>query len=801
MLKNYVTITLRLMRRKPIFTVLNVGGLVLGFTVSLLITLFVVEELTFDRFHPNYQNTYKLGVHVQFENGKEQTFLSSPRNAAPHFRDSIAGVARVTQTLAIATKITNADQTEALQQGVLCVDSAFFTFFRFPLVASGKDAAPADPLALLADSTKVMLSSPAAQQLFGGAQQAMGQTVILFDSLTFTVGGVLAPIPSNSSLRMGAVLPMAVGNRIIPPSDMDWVFFRFGTYIQLTHPRYLPAVQQAADSLIYYKEPVRVTSFQLNPQFEYTALKDVHFNSRIPGAANTNQYTRQVVYAFALIALFVLAIAAANYMNLATARSTERAMEIGVRKLIGVHRRQLIRQLLAESLVQTLLAYLLALVLVALLLPFFNTLAGKQFTLPGQWPMLLLFLAPTVLVGLLAGSYPALVISAYPIVSVLKGAFKAGPKGARLRKTLVVVQFSLSIGLLVAVLVAGQQVRFLLAKDLGFNVSGLWSLDVQGVPNHVAGQPGFWQDLAQALEAPQLAYCITPPAGQLALTGFNFTDPQGAVDALTMRYNFVDSSFFNVLEVPFIAGRNFLPTDSPNTVVVNRTAAEAMGYTNPADVVGTTISFFDTTHIVGVIEDFHQYATNQLIMPVAFINGYAPYATVFRTAPEKTREDFTEAEAVWRQYMGTAPFVLQHLASRYQLGYNNNRQAYAVLGILTGVANTIAILGLLGLASYSINQRRREIAIRRVAGASVRGMIFQLTREFSLLIGIAFGLTLPVCWWLLGLWLKGFPYGITLTVWPFLQGGGLAIALVWGVTAVLALRAARTNTVNALRAG
>ncbi len=786
MFKNYLKIAFRNLQRHKAYSLLNISGLAIGMACSILILLWVQNELSYDRFHANAENLYRLTC-----NAGDFKAAVSPAGMGAGLQSEMPEIKSVVRLSKPSTNLFETGTRKFEEKNVFYADSNFLNVFSFPLIKG-------NPATALQNPDAILIAGNMAKKYFG-TDEALGKIIKKDNSSNLIVTGILANVPSNSHLQFDIILPISS----IASTDYDlknnvWGNFNYYSYIQLNKN-----INQSKASLtelqghikeIYKKhDPGMKVDFQLQP------LTDIHLHSDLqidlPGKGNI-----QYVNIFFIVALFILAVACINFMNLSTARSARRAKEVGLRKVVGAGRGQLMIQFLGESLMISFLSLLLAIGIVYLLLPAFNHLAEKDLSfnlLNGKLFLSLIGIA--LITGLLSGSYPALFLSGFKPIAVLKGKLKIGGGNLVFRNSLVVMQFVVSIILLVGTAVVYKQLNFIKNKNLGFDKSNLLYMAMAG------DMWGKQQALKNALQENSYTsdYSIISDLPTNLITGtidvqWEGKDPKSQVVIPSMD---VDENFTKVFQIKMLAGRSFSPSfknDSSN-YVINETAMRLMGMT-PDNAVGKSISFSDVKGtIIGVVKDFNfktlQYAIDPLVIRLNKYGGIV----MLRTKPGATEASIDALGKISRELNPAYPFSYNFLDKDLDNLYKGEHQMGSIFNFFAILAIFISCLGLYGLSAFMAEQRTREIGVRKVLGASVFNIVYLLSGKFTRLIGIAIILAVPVSWWAIDNWLKGFAYRIDINWIIFLVACLVALFIALATVSYESIKAAIANPVKSLR--
>jgi putative ABC transport system permease protein len=812
MFKNYFTTALRNLIRRKGYSFINIAGLTFGLACCLIIFQYVAFEYSFDDFNANASNLYRV-KQTTIRGGREpDTGALGGYAMGPALAQSVPEIihfARLHPDYGDPVISNSAQPDKAFEEErVYYVDSSFLQMFSYPLVLG--DAAKA-----LVEPNTLLISESTARKYFG-AENPIGKMLNVngWISGAFQVNGVFRDVPANSHLQFDFLLLM---NDLIQKSDYKdpqngWNWQNFITYVQLREDANLANVEQKFTEVLLINRGEDFQRTNTKASLGAQPLRDVHLNDAI-FAPKAVQGSYRTVYFFVIIALITLVIALVNYVNLATARSLDRSREVGVRKVIGAQRRQLVLQFLFESALTNVAALVLAIALAEILKPFVNNLAGTQltdwaWTNPKLWAAsLAMFSAGT----LLAGLYPAFVLSSFKPVAVLKG--KAGSTSIRmrLRQGLVVLQFAASVGLLAGTVIVYAQLDHMLHMDLGINLEQI--LIVPGPRVLSEGAEGtqaikrLIHELRQIPAIQQIAKSNTVP-GQ----GFDWyssglrretADPSTGVRGVLA---WIDTSFAQLYGLQLIAGNGFegtsadLPEGEPLPVIANETAVQAVGFDSPNDALNQLVSMGgQTCRIIGVFRDFNWSSAHSPREAALFTQSHAAKQLSLKVSTANLPETIAAIERIYKTLFPGNPFSYNFVDEKFNEQYRNDRRFAALFSVFAGLAILIACLGLFGLASFSAQQRTKEIGIRKVLGASVSGIVALLSREFVKLVLVANIIAWPVAYFVMNKWLQDFAYRINIGWWIFALAGGLALLIALLTVSSQALKAALANPVEALR--
>lgn len=804
MLKNYITIAFRNVLKHKGYAFINVAGLAVGLACCLLIALYIQEELRFDTFHEKADRIVRIGSDIKQPGNDE--FGHVPTNGWPvgvRLAEDFAEVEEVVYMRSNwqpSLKIKD----DYFYPQVRTATANFFDVFTFPLIAGSPETALEAP-------RSVVITESEAQKYFN-TTNVLGEILVFNDSLNYTITGVAADPPRHSHLQFRMLVSfstfypdmnlLADNNRWFDLMMMNYALLRPGTDVATFDERIEGLVMR------YFGDWASERGYDMHLTAE--PLADLYLRSDRANWLGPRSDMNYVLFLSA-IALFVLVIAGINFINLATARSMERAKEVGVRKAVGSDRGSLIRQFLTESVVTSTLALALGLALVALVLPLFNTLVDKAFVFSDLLtvPFVAAALLLTVGVGLLAGLYPALVLSGYRPTEILKGALKTSRRGVRLRQSLVVFQFGLSCALIVGTLVVFQQLHYMQKQDLGFDDEQVVVVNTARAPSDLRSNQ---LETIKTLMGNHPA--VTNVSASWATPGTNgwrsqmaYPEGRSLDEGLTVEYIPVDHDYVPTYGIPVVAGRNFsesFETDATDGLLVNETAVQDMGWETPENAIGKTIdspSGYPRGTVVGVVRDFHQHGLQEAVGPIVLSlrPSQRHYLFSLRFNTTRASEVVSHIEQVWNQLFEGYPYTYYFVDEAFARQYREEEQLTRIFGTFAFLAIFIACLGLFGLAAFMTTQRTKEIGVRKVMGATVPRIVLLLSKEFAKLVALAFVLTCPIAWYFMDGWLADFAHRMALGVDVFLLAGGLLFLIAIATVSYQSIRAAVANPIDALR--
>jgi len=800
MLRNYFTIAIRNILKYKLFSAINIAGLTVGVAACLFIFIYIKDELSYDRFHKDADQIYRVGLIGRMA-GQEFNVSNSCYPVGPAMKDEIPGITDYTRIWPASNTVVFAFEDKSFsEKKVFYADSNFFSFFSFELIEG-------DASTVLTEPNAVVLTEDLATKYFGTENPVGKLLTIGPDKKSFKVTGVAKRVPSNSHFQFHALLSFStVDNEIYK----GWTGNSLFTYVKLDRSTNPAAVDASLDELVIKHVGPEIEQLGLNfDQFKEQGGKysymvypmvDTHLYSKLEGDPEPGGDIKYV-YIFTAVGVFILLIACINFMNLSTARSAGRAKEVGLRKTLGSMRSQLIGQFLSESFIYSLIAMALALALTYLLMPGFNMLSGKSLLFSSLLDPVFVIVAVILLViiGLLAGSYPALYLTAFNPVEVLKGKIRSGMKTKGVRSLLVVVQFSVSIFLIAATLVVFQQLNFMQERNLGIDKNQV--LTIQNLRNLKENRKAFKDRLDQLSGIIASSYTNNLFPGINNINVFRIADSEQ--DRLLGSY-FADWDHQAVMKFKVKEGRYFsrdLASDS-SACLINESAVRELGWTVES-AVGSQILDFNGDEpkkitVIGVIEDFNYESLKNQVRPLVIQLTDISRQLMVRYEGNPM-EVTSRIEKLWKEFAPGVPFEYSFLDQDFDALFRAEMRLRDLFTVFSSLAIFIACLGLFALAAFLTEQRTKEIGIRKAMGASVSGLVLTLSKEFLILVGISFVLAVVPAWYFMGQWLADFAYRIELNVVVFVFAGLLAFVVASLTIGFQSLKAAKANPVNSLR--
>ncbi|MCP4978715.1 MAG: FtsX-like permease family protein [Maribacter sp.] len=809
MFKNHIKIAWRSLKKQPFFTFLNTFGLAIGIAGGLLIGLYIHDEFSYDTMFVDADRIHRVHADIKF-GGEDRKFAVTPAPMAETVENDFSEVELAMRFRTRGSMLLRRSDTEVnikeLQSTF--VDSTFFRMFGIELLSGDVKTALTQP-------NTMVLTKNAAEKHFG-ANDAVGQNMVLNNTETYTITGVINDLPKNSFLREHSVFLAMAGyedSRIV-----NWGSNNYQTYIKLIPSASIKDLQEPLRNFLGKYVIPGVQQFMpgiTEEQFKAAGnhliystmpMTDIHLRSdRVAEISSNNNI--QSIYILSFIAIFLLVLACVNFMNLSTAHSLKRAKEVGIRKTLGSNKSELIRQFLVESGLVSFASLLLAIVLAILLLPLFNDLADKDMYIPYANPFfwLILLLAGGML-GLLSGSYPAFFMSRFIPVKVLKGSNSHSLGGGKVRNALVIFQFAISVFLIIGTLVVYQQLNYIQNKDLGFSKDQVLIVnDVFSIGDQVASFKEEVKKLGYVKDATLSSYFPTPSNR----SDSTFAPEEGATDqenALSMQRWGVDHDYVSTMGFEIIAGRDFnrdFKNDS-TSIIVNESAIAVIGV-SPEEALGKRYTPDmgeenpEYLTIIGVVKDFHFSPFREDIESLSLHLSDRSYALAIKLEAGDFSNAIIGIENIWNQLAPGQPFDYYFMEDSFNDTYQSEQRLGRIFFIFTTLSILIACLGLFGLAAFNAEKRTKEIGVRKVLGATVGQITYKLSADFLKLVGVAIIISLPIGWYAMNKWLEDFSYRIEIGWWVFVLAAFLAVLISIITVSYQSIKAAIVNPVKSLR--
>jgi putative ABC transport system permease protein len=801
MLLNYLKVALRAITRFKIYTLINLVGLALGLSTGILIMLYVLDELSYDAFHENKHRVFRVETVFQKEGSGNSAFDANGWPVGATLKKDFPEVERVLYSKG-ASFLQISHEGKRFTQNVHFADESFFDIFSFRLLEGNSQSALQDPFS-------AVISRDMAEKYFPG-KDALNSTLILADSLSFLVTGVMENIPANSHIRADILLSFSTYPRLDDSFSYDngWGNINVRNYIMLKEGTDQSAFVSKARNLYSDHAGGMLKDWGVSAQVVFAPLNNLYLTSKTGnGMGPLGSIDR--VYLLSGIAAFVILLACINFVNLTTARSVFRGKEVGLRKVVGSTRHGLIVQFLSESFVLTVIALVIALGMVSVFLPMFNLLLAKEYSLVSLMNISVVFgiLLLVAVVTFLSGYYPAMVMSGMRPSDVLKGKTKSGSHGTALRRSLVIVQFVISVGLVMGTFVVLKQLEYMQQQELGFYKDEV--IVVNAARARMAG-PSAHETFSNEVKAlsivENVTYCNALPgrqgwAGQVA-----YPEGKSGDEAVSVEYIAIDDTYLTTLGLTLLAGENFdrnVSAKLQEGLLLNETAAAMFGWPVPADAIGkkiTSPSGYPAGEVIGIVKDYHQWGLQQKIGPVVLdYNPGNSYLYAIRYKAADTRQLISDVEGTWKKHFGDNEFNYFFLNENFERQYQSEQRLASVFAIFAVMTVVIALIGLVGLVAFMVASRTKEIGVRKVLGASTLSITRLLSKEFLILGTIANLIALPTVWYFTNQWLKHYAHKVEVSAMMF--GGVFVIALIviLAVISLQTVRAALADPVKSLR--
>ncbi len=809
MYKNHLRISWRSLLRQKMYSVVKVGGLALGIAACFLISLFIIDELRYDRHYANYERIYRV-VGVFNDNGNIAREVWFPAPFAPALKQDYPEVERSGRYNAsalfgagTAQVRRDGDIENSFEDGFAYFDQSLLEIFSLPMVYGNLVTALKEP-------GTIVITKRIAEKYFPGVDPT-GKLLIVNDkdAEPYKIGGVVKDFPPTSHIQFDFLITMT-GREFFEGEQNTWDASNYPTYVLLrpgTNPKALAEKMMKGIVEKYYL-PAMLATGQMSEKdiremmghahLELQPVTDIHLDSNVGDSLQHGDM--RFIWLFGTIAIFILIIACVNFINLSTAKSANRAKEVGLRKVVGSFRGNIITQFLTESFLFSFLSCVIAIALSALLLPYFNMLSGKSIVFPWtEWQLIPILLIAILTVGILAGVYPSFYLSSFKPIQVLKGNLSLGSKSSSMRSTLVVFQFTTSIVLIVSTLIIHRQMDYILNKELGFEKDQV--LLVQGAGTLGEQVNTFKKEL---LQLPQVKYTTVSDYLPIRNTKRNAnsfwkegrTKEDKGIGGQIWR---VDHDYIQTMGMEIVEGRDFnvqMPTDS-QAVIVNQTMAKKLGLKDP---VGQRITNgWEIRNIIGVVKDFHFESLKENIHPLCLAIGNSPDIVAVKTSSNDMPGTLEAVTKVWKKLVPHQPFRYTFLDQRYAVMYDDVRRMERIFTSFAVFAILVACLGLFALSAYMVEQRGKEIGIRLVLGASVKSIFHLLTGNFIKLVVVSFVIATPLAWYVMQKWLEDYVYRTTIGLDVFILSGAIAILIALFTVSYQSVRAALMNPMEKLR--
>ena len=801
MIHHFFQIAWRNLAKRKFYSFINIAGLAIGMACCVLITLYVQNELSYDQYHTKRDRIFRvLQTFRSVQNGENlgaptpsdfQVWGCAP--VGPALQAEFPEIEKVVQFMSPVSLLLQHGEKRFQQDNLLFMDSTAFDVFSWKMLHG-------NPHTALTGPNSIVLTRTIAKKFFGDANP-VGQLLRVDNQDNYLITGVMEDVPANSQFNFTGLISMITAkNQRSDIFDM-WGYVDFYTYLLLKKNASIQSLQAQSSNFVN-----RHNAQDKGYAISFEKMTDAYLHStasRQPGPTGS----LMSVYLFSCIAVFILLIACINFMNLSTARSLERAKEVGVRKVLGVKPSSLMWQFLFESILLSLAAAIIALVLARSGMSLIGKLSGKDLSYSNLFTPLMSLCIPVfaVFIGIVAGIYPAWVLSGFKAIAVLKGKFNPSREGISFRKALVVFQFTLSIALIAGTIIVYTQLKYVNRHDLGFQKDQMLILDFEGdgkvqqnietIKKAIADQPGVVS----------VAASRAVPGEFLPNAGTQIQTPDGVMGNQIPFIYEIDFDFIPVYHIPLVAGRNYsrsFRTDSAQSMVINEAAAKLYGYAQPADAVGKKFAQWGRTGtIIGVVKNFNFRSLHQAVEPLTLRYGYPENLNRISVSikADNIQSTIAHLKTTWNKMVPQRPFLYHFLDESFSAQYQADQHFGQLFSLFSCLAICIACLGLFGLSTFMAQQRVKEIGVRKVLGSSISGIVILLSRDFFKLILIAIVIAIPVCWWAMNQWLQDFAYRITIGPVVFLEAGMAALTVALVTMAWQSVKAAMSNPVSSLR--
>lgn len=797
MFKNLLKIAIRNIIKEKIYSAINILGLTVGITCSLFLLMYILDELSYDRYHVNAENIYRVVSDIK---EPDNAFMWSVTQTplAEELRDNYPEIKNAIRFIQTDRMMYRNGEKQFIESDFYEADSTVFDMFSYSFIEG-------DPKTALDNPDAVVLTEKIAIKYFGTPASALGQSLGNARNVQIKVTGVIKDVPFNSHFRFDALLSHHSRNA----DTGAWGNFGVFTYVQLPERYDLNRMRANLEKIVKEKVNPVFEQFGIKVRYDLQRITDIHLHSKIQGEKEAGGDI-SYIYIFSAVAVFMLTIACINYMNLATARSVNRSKEVGIRKVMGSMRMQLIMQFITESFVITLLAMAASMVLIYAFLPAFNTLSNKHLSYSYilQPAVFLSLLATVLLVGVVGGSYPAFYLSGFSPVAVLKGKLSTRGGTVVFRKILVVAQFAISIFMLISTLIVYDQLTYLRSKDLGFDKSHIVRFDLSEEAM-IQKSPVLMERLRQVSGVKSVASASASPGDGIGKAILKVETAEGVLDDRGVDLYRANFEFVKTMGMTIVEGRDFsrdIPADTSYSVLVNEAMVSRMAWKEP---LGKKFVFPGygpdrppvEKKVIGVIKDYHHASLYNVIEPMMIFLRPENHFIFVRADEGDITKSMADIEAGWKEIFPNNAFEYNFLDQDFDSQYTADQKRSQLFTAFSGLTIIIACLGLLGLSAFTTEQRTKEIGVRKVIGASVKGLVILISREFFLLVAIGTIIACPVAWYVTRTWLQNFAYRIELHgEWmTFITSAVLAFLITLFTVGFHVVRAASANPVKSLR--
>jgi putative ABC transport system permease protein len=800
MLKNYIKTAFRNLKRNKSYAFINTLGLTVGISACLLLFLVIQFESSFDNFHPKKDNIYRVGTEfhnqdgISYSDGISFAVAKNLRIDYPEIKE-IASIFRNGGQITVEGK--NKESRKFIENNFYYTEPEFFGIFNFEwLQGSAKTS--------LNNPNNAVLTRSTAEKFFGNWKDAVGKTILFNNKTNYTVTGILKDVPANTDFPLSVVVPYsALQNTYIKDNLNDWVSTFGDAYIFIVLPSTISVPKFNAELKVFAKK--HKPSVYAKDGYILQPLKEIHYDNRF-GNYSERTFSHSLITALSLIGIFLIVIACVNFINLATAQAVNRSKEVGVRKVLGSRRRQLALQFLSETAIIVSIASILAVLIAEFVLPFLNKLLEVQIAFNFiHNPSLIAFIIVTsITVTLLSGIYPAVIISGFNPITALKSRISSEMIGGiSLRRGLVVLQFAIAHILIIGMILVVSQMNFFRAASLGFDKAAIINVPLINDSLNLTKLDYIHNKLSSNPDIQDISFSYASPSSENNWNSDFKYDHSAKTTDFSANLKWADADYFKTFGLKFIAGHAYSPGDTVREFVVNETLLKKLGIRNPQEALGKEINFWSgikVGKIVGVVRDFNVNSLHRPLAPVVMSTWKSVYQTInIKIKPGSEKAVLPFIEKLWTSTYPDFVYEYHFLDETIENFYKQEDQLAQLYKIFAGIAIFISCLGLYGLVSFMAVQRTKEVGIRKVLGASVSNIIYLLSKEFTLLIIIAFVISAPIAYYFMHEWLNNFAYRIQLSASIFVLAILSSILIAWLTVAYRAINAALANPINSLR--
>lgn len=797
MLKNYLKTAWLNLRSRKTYVAINATGLAVGIAACLLIFILVQYETSFDNFHENKERIHRVVTVTQtpegtnYSQGSALPVAEALRTDYPQLEQVTRIYARNKQQITILNDEAGSTQKK-FKEDVLFAEPAFFNIFNFPFLAG-------NPATALSEVNTVVISQEIAEKYFGDWHTAIGKLIRYNNETVCRVTGVLKNIPDNTDFPAQVVLSFASA-QMEGPANWESLDGSLNTFAVL--PPHITAQQFDNDLKAFVKK--HVPAELANQAYVLQPLSNIHYNSKF-GTYSGKTFSKELITTLSLIGLFLLLIACINFINLATAQAVNRSKEVGIRKVLGSSKKQLVIQFLSETFLITLASVIIAIGFAFIALPLLNHFLHTAVKIQLSFSLLAFLLILIVCVTFLSGFYPAMVLSGFNPIAALKSKFTSRTAGGiSMRRALIVSQFTIAQVFIIGTLVVVSQMNFFQNTTIGFDKDAVVMLPMPNDSARLSKMDALKAQLLQEAGVKNVSFSAFSPMDKAGWdSDFKFDNALKKSD-FRADFKWADADYFKTYNIQFIAGRPYTKADSVNGFVVNEMMVKKLGFKNAEDIIGKTINFWDgdmVAPVVGVVKDFNGSSLAKEMTPIVLGSFKMVFGMInIKIEPQRTQQTLAGIERIWSKAYPDFIYEYQFLDDRIASFYKREQQLSQLFKIFSAVAIFISCLGLYGFVSFMAAQRTKEVGIRKVLGASVTSIIYLISKEFTLLIGIAFLIATPLAYYLMQQWLQGFAYRVNIGVGTFLSTILIAEIIAWLTVGYQAIKAAVANPVKSLKA-